>query len=173
MGRIPIDSEKLNQFYSTTSPNTQESSEPLSYPWFSHRCTNTPSTDPINSTKQLLQSPFKMHFSLASIAPAAILLMASTAQACLNFGSVTSYDNGQMDGGTTDDGVHTCTINTIPGFSGGTASWSASCIGGYSMTVTNKGADVAYCNPSRCFTFSANCNFDSDAIRCNANVFGC
>ncbi|KAL5349893.1 hypothetical protein ACLOAV_004927 [Pseudogymnoascus australis] len=93
-----------------------------------------------------------MHFSLASIAPAAILLMASTAQACVNFGSVTSYDNGQMDGGITDNGAHTCTINTVPGFSGGTAEenafWPVNCITGYSATVRNKGTEVAYCNPT-------------------------
>ncbi|OBT70451.1 hypothetical protein VE03_00252 [Pseudogymnoascus sp. 23342-1-I1] len=118
-----------------------------------------------------------MQFSLASIAPAAILLMASTAQACVNFGSVTSYDNGQMDGGITDNGAHTCTINTIPGFSGGTADenafWPVSCISGYSATVRNKGAEVAYCNPTECFTFAASCDYATDAIRCNANVFGC
>ncbi|KFY02774.1 hypothetical protein O988_01923 [Pseudogymnoascus sp. VKM F-3808] len=118
-----------------------------------------------------------MHFSLASVAPAAILLMASTAQACLNYGTSTSYDNGQMDGGTTDNGAHTCTINTTPRFSGGTgdenAYWPADCISGYSATIKNKGADVEYCNPSTCFTFSATCDYASDAIRCNANVFGC
>ncbi|OBT58166.1 hypothetical protein VE04_01283 [Pseudogymnoascus sp. 24MN13] len=118
-----------------------------------------------------------MHITLASIAPVAILLMASTAQACVNFGAVTSYSNGQMDGGITDNGAHTCTINTIPGFSGGTADenayWPASCISGYSATIRKKGAEIAYCNPSNCFTFAANCDYDSDAIRCNANVFGC
>ena len=118
-----------------------------------------------------------MQFSLASTAPAAILLMASTAQACVNFGSVTSYDNGQMDGGITDNGAHTCTINTIPGFSGGTgdenAYWPVSCNSGYSATIRKKGAEVTYCNPTECFTFAANCDYASDAIRCNANVFGC
>ncbi|KFY00817.1 hypothetical protein V495_03972 [Pseudogymnoascus sp. VKM F-4514 (FW-929)] len=118
-----------------------------------------------------------MHFSLVSVAPAAILLLASTAQACLNFGAVTSYENGHMDGGITDNGAHTCTINTVAGFDGEptdeNAYWPVSCISGYSATVRNKGADIEYCNPSNCFTFSATCDYDRDAIRCNANVFGC
>lgn len=118
-----------------------------------------------------------MRFSLASVAPTAILLMASTGQACLNFGSSTSYNNGQMDGGITDNGAHTCTINTIPGFSGGTgpdnAYWRADCISGYSATIKKNGAYVEYCNRSDCFTFTPTCDYATDAIRCNANEFGC
>jgi hypothetical protein len=113
-----------------------------------------------------------MHFSITSII-SSVVLAASTAQACVNFEPVTSYSNGQMNGHIIDNGGNICTIDTIPGFHGDDPYWPAKCVSGYSSTITQKGAEVAYCNPYTCYTFAASCSYDVDAIRCNANVFGC